>query len=191
MVEHSLDLDRDNDIPSNQQSLASEVQPCPCCGLADPGIVQRCDCGYDFAEQIVRSSGVTPRTAGGFAAAAGDQRMLAFCVDMVAASVGATLLANLSGMWLLWFIAIVAYYFLSEAFTGRTLGKALAGTHVVSLQGGKPALGALLIRSVVRWIPGEALSGLGKKHSWWHDRWSRTRVVKTTRRAQSTSVFLR
>lgn len=172
-------LDTSNITATNQKSTAVADQLCPLCGLNVSEITQRCDCGYDFAEQVMRNTDVSPLAAGGFSIATGEQRMLVYCVDIIVASIFAGLIGGFSGFTLLGVIAMVAYYFFCEAVTNRTFGKMLAGTCVVSLQGGTPSLRSLLLRSLVRLMPVEPLSGLGKKHTWWHDRWSHTRVVRT------------
>jgi uncharacterized RDD family membrane protein YckC len=48
--------------------------------------------------------------------------------------------------------AIVAYYTVSEAFTGRTLGKLITGTMVVNAAGQPPGIWRALIRTVMRLI---------------------------------------
>jgi uncharacterized RDD family membrane protein YckC len=70
------------------------------------------------------------------------------------------------------------YYVLFEAALGRTPGKFLTGTRVVTLAGDRVGFGRVLWRIVVRYIPFDPLSFLIRQtHDGWHDRWSKTRVV--------------
>jgi uncharacterized RDD family membrane protein YckC len=68
------------------------------------------------------------------------------------------------------------YYVSFEFLTGRTLGKFLTGTRVVSDTGGPPTLGQVAMRSVLRLIPMEAFTFFARGPGL-HDRGSRTRVV--------------
>lgn len=68
------------------------------------------------------------------------------------------------------------YIFLIEYFTkGRTVGKYITGTKVMSLDGSNPTFQEYLIRTVSRVVPFDALSFFGENG--WHDTWSDTRVV--------------
>ena len=75
------------------------------------------------------------------------------------------------------------YYVLFEFFVGWTPGKLLTRTRVVSETDGSVGFQQLLLRSVIRLVPFEALSFLGSPPVGWHDRWSRTRVIRTRRKA--------
>ena len=68
------------------------------------------------------------------------------------------------------------YYAPFEFLTGRTLGKFLTGTRVVSDVGSPPSLGQVAMRSVLRLIPMEAFTFFARGPGL-HDRGSRTRVV--------------
>ena len=73
-----------------------------------------------------------------------------------------------------WFL----YYFLLERLLGRTLGKLVTGTKVVTRDGGRPTALQLIVRTAVRFVPLEALSLLDDHPRGWHDLWSGTRVVR-------------
>lgn len=75
---------------------------------------------------------------------------------------------------------LVAYYVLFEAIFGRTPGKLITGTRVVTLDGAKPGFGQIIGRSFARLVPFEPFSFLGSRGGW-HDRWSGTRVVRVRR----------
>jgi uncharacterized RDD family membrane protein YckC len=78
--------------------------------------------------------------------------------------------------WLLFGVVRVGYYFLCEATTGRTVGKLVSGTRVVTESGGKPTTLQILQRTLSRMVPFEPFSFFGPSTGW-HDRWSKTRVV--------------
>ena len=68
------------------------------------------------------------------------------------------------------------YYFLSEFFFSKTVGKLLTKTIVVDKKGNKPKVFNMIVRSLVRLIPVESITflfGLG-----FHDLVSGTVVVK-------------
>ncbi len=70
------------------------------------------------------------------------------------------------------------YYTPLEALTGRTLGKLITGTKVVSEDGGAASFARILGRTLCRLVPLDPISFLGVDARGWHDRWSKTRVVK-------------
>lgn len=81
-------------------------------------------------------------------------------------------------------IAVVTLYYVpSEALFGRTLGKLVTGTRLVSESGGAPTFGQVLGRTFARFIPFEPVTFLGRSGVGLHDRLSRTRVVRIRRPA--------
>ncbi len=76
------------------------------------------------------------------------------------------------------FIAGMIYYVAFEGITGRTIGKFITKTKVVDEQGNKPTFSMIVLRSLCRHIPFNALSFLGDPGKGWHDSLSKTRVVK-------------
>jgi len=79
--------------------------------------------------------------------------------------------------YLLSAFVFVMYYFLMEKFVqGRTVGKLVTGTKVVTDAGDEPSTGDLLRRSLSRLIPFEPLSFFSKDGKW-HDNWTDTVVV--------------
>ena len=75
----------------------------------------------------------------------------------------------------------VLYYLPSEAVFGRTLGKLVTRTHVVSVSGEPPTFGQILGRTFARLIPFEAFTFLRSSGIGAHDSLSGTRVVLTKR----------
>lgn len=73
----------------------------------------------------------------------------------------------------------LAYYFVLEATTSRTLGKLLTGTKVVNEAGGTPTLGQVAGRTLCRLIPFEAFTFFGTPPRGLHDSMSSTMVIKT------------
>lgn len=78
----------------------------------------------------------------------------------------------------IFFLSAFLYYALFEIIFEKTPGKFLTKTRVVNLQGGKAETGDILLRSIIRYVPFEAFSFLGDSAIGWHDKWSKTRVVR-------------
>jgi len=75
---------------------------------------------------------------------------------------------------------IVLYYVFFEWLFGRTPGKFITRTKVITKYGTKPNFAQIIGRTLTRLIPFEALSFLGAYYSGWHDTWSNTLVVPST-----------
>jgi uncharacterized RDD family membrane protein YckC len=69
------------------------------------------------------------------------------------------------------------YYNVFEIFSARTVGKWITQTIVVDENGEKPNSETILVRSLCRLIPFNALSFLGISGRGWHDTISKTYVV--------------
>ncbi len=82
------------------------------------------------------------------------------------------------GSFLISCFNVFCYFFVCEALWGRTLAKLITGTRVVSMRGTKPTFDAIGIRTLLRFVPFEPLSFLGKGPGGWHDTWSGTVVVR-------------
>lgn len=81
--------------------------------------------------------------------------------------------------YLLAIIAHFAYYVtLEHSMNGKTLGKLITQTRVVTHEGYHPALSVILLRTLCRLVPFEPLSFLFNEPGGWHDMWSKTWVVK-------------
>jgi uncharacterized RDD family membrane protein YckC len=74
-------------------------------------------------------------------------------------------------------IFTAVYYIGMEAAFGVTLGKLITGTRVVNEYGGKPSFGAILGRTLARFVPFEPFSFFGNSPGGWHDSWSGTAVI--------------
>ena len=86
---------------------------------------------------------------------------------------------------IVWIIYLVAYFFYfvgCERSTGKTIGKYVTGTKVVTVDAGQPSIRQLIGRTAARFVPFEPFSFFGDKQPvGWHDDWSGTRVVKDRR----------
>lgn len=71
----------------------------------------------------------------------------------------------------------IFYYTICEkAFGGRTLGKLISGTRAIRSDGQELTMKDAILRSLSRMVPFEVLSGFG--YAPWHDKWTKTTVVK-------------
>lgn len=75
-------------------------------------------------------------------------------------------------------VLYVFYYFVFEGLTGRTIGKYVTRTKVVSDSGDQPSIGKILIRSILRIFFIEVVSFFSSNPLGWHDRISGTKIVK-------------
>lgn len=85
---------------------------------------------------------------------------------------------------LIGFAVTIAYYTLMEGTTGTTIGKLLTGTLVVDEAGRRISFLQASLRSLSRVVPFEAFSVLfadDEDPRGWHDRWPKTRVVRSRR----------
>jgi uncharacterized RDD family membrane protein YckC len=74
----------------------------------------------------------------------------------------------------------VLYYVCFEVISGRTLGKIVTGTRVVTTNGLALSIPTALVRTFCRLIPFEPVS-FSLSETWWHDSLSRTQVVRSRR----------
>ncbi|MDX1446374.1 RDD family protein [Lishizhenia sp.] len=75
-------------------------------------------------------------------------------------------------------LIFTVYYVVMEGTTGKTIGKYLLKTRVVSKDGKKPTMSQIIGRSFARIVPFEPFSFFGSEPTGWHDRWSKTLVIK-------------
>jgi uncharacterized RDD family membrane protein YckC len=123
------------------------------------------------------------------------QRFLNYLIDLVAqflVGVVVGVAAQLSGA--VWFLALspitsllvnlllaAAYFLFCESVFGRTAGKLITRTRVVSVSGETPRFLQILGRTFARFIPFEAFSFFGPLAVGWHDSLSGTRVIRVER----------
>ncbi|WP_395739407.1 RDD family protein [Prosthecobacter sp.] len=93
---------------------------------------------------------------------------------------GVALFENISTLEdiLLTAVGSLVYYTFFEGLFGRSLGKLITGTKVVTVSGEPLTFGSAFMRSLSRIVPFEPFSFLGDNgQSGWHDSWTGTRVV--------------
>jgi uncharacterized RDD family membrane protein YckC len=72
---------------------------------------------------------------------------------------------------------LIYYTFCEKVFKGYTLGKLITGTRAIRFDGGELTLKDAFLRTLSRCVPFEPISAFGTAP--WHDRWTKTTVVKT------------
>ncbi len=75
------------------------------------------------------------------------------------------------------------YYFIFEMAFQKTPAKFITGTRVARLDGSRPDAITIAKRSLCRFVPFETISMYtgkdpNQKGTWWHDRWTGTRVIR-------------
>lgn len=79
--------------------------------------------------------------------------------------------------YLVTFGLFFAYYIFMEGGKGKTIGKMVTKTKVVTTDGSPMTFGKAALRTLIRMVPIEFIS-VFLDTSMWHDRWSNTMVVK-------------
>ena len=77
----------------------------------------------------------------------------------------------------IFFIISFLYYVLFEFFTGKTIGKYVTRTTVLTDGGLKPSLSTIIIRTLCRFIPFEIFSCVATAAHGWHNSLSKTIVL--------------
>ncbi|HYG39543.1 MAG TPA: RDD family protein [Cytophagales bacterium] len=84
---------------------------------------------------------------------------------------------DIGTVYLVLFSVYLPYYIFLEYLKGKTVGKMITGTQVLDEDGYKASFGRIVLRTVCRFIPFEAVSFLFGDAVGWHDLLSKTRVV--------------
>lgn len=79
--------------------------------------------------------------------------------------------------FLIGILLLLFYYIVFETVTQRTIGKYVTNTKVVKLDGSKPSIDEIILRTLSRIVPFEPFSFFGDKPIGWHDEWTDTVVV--------------
>lgn len=82
------------------------------------------------------------------------------------------------GGYLVTYTFSIVFYTVFETSTGKSPGKYITKTKVVTLTGEKPDFISILKRSLCRCIPFNAVSFLFTDNSFWHDSLSKTMVIE-------------
>ena len=80
-------------------------------------------------------------------------------------------------------ILILLYFIFFEGIFGKSIGKYITKTKVVTELGEKPSFLTILVRSLCRLIPFDAFSFLSQNPIGWHDSISKTRVISNIKQA--------
>ena len=161
---------------------------CPSCGLINSASALRCDCGYDFSSGKIKDSYLNRQSrteavtvVPGEQLATSTNRLVNFIMDAVLHVAVMLIIITLfpeqviSRGRFFFLLLPVLYYILFEAIFQKTPAKFITRTRVVMVDGSKPPVGVIVVRTLCRYIPFEPFSG--KKETWWHDRLSETRVI--------------
>ena len=153
----------DQDSPNPYQSPAPDLSVPP---IFPEGIPVPASLGLRFANLIVDRI-VTMVLAGG----------VGLVIGLVAPSDAEEPVSTLVSFGIA-MVVILGYYAVMEAAFGRTVGKFVTGTKVITSDGGKPTPGQSVLRTLCRLIPFEPFSFLGSANRGWHDSLTKTWVVK-------------
>jgi uncharacterized RDD family membrane protein YckC len=163
---------------------------CTECGKKTKEGAKFCDgCGHNLSNNPDKQKNVNSIRK--VEVTSSSKRLINFLLDNIIGAVGSIfILAFIFGLlglttgyeddsfWTLWGgVAIFLYFFLCEFFWGKTLGKVFTRTRVVMESGEKPTIGAIFIRTLVRFIPLEIFSFSGSYPVGWHDSVSKTLVI--------------
>lgn len=102
---------------------------------------------------------------------------LGLIMEIVAPGTIYTISNNKVFIYTLVYFSYLLYYVTLEATTGRTIGKFITGTKVITMEKDQPGFSIILLRTICRFIPFEPFSFLSDSKTGWHDRLSKTRVV--------------
>jgi hypothetical protein len=113
-----------------------------------------------------------------------DERILNEIIDSVIISTVYVMLSSIMDYNLSPFLPLFlfVYYVGFETLLQRTPAKYITKTEVVMVNDSKPNFGAIVLRTICRLVPFNAFSVIGTpkdERTWWHDRWSSTRVIQT------------
>lgn len=100
-------------------------------------------------------------------------------VGVIGGATGGDLTPFIESAFIINMALLAGYYIIFEGAVGRTPGKLITGTKVVTEDGGTPTFGQVVGRTLSRFVPFEPFSFFGSEPRGWHDRWSGTRVVLT------------
>lgn len=172
------------------------IKYCPNCGNKLSEIAKFCDnCGYEIATLDDDSSEKLSNNH--LIIATSSKRLFNLIIDYLGAYCFTYLIGYVLGLSnvisgnesdefysFMGFIIWGLYYMIFELlFSGKTLGKLITRTRVVVNDGKVLTLKHVFIRTLIRFIPFEALSFLSTKSNQgrsigWHDTWSNTLVIE-------------
>ena len=121
--------------------------------------------------------------------------VLMFCIGILIRVFNPDLISGLDELtlrlWMLLFYAL-AMFAMETLFKGKSIGKLITGTKAVNADGSDMSFQKTFIRNIVRAIPFNPFSALGRPCTPWHDSWSDTIVIeekKLALQAQKIDLF--
>jgi len=111
--------------------------------------------------------------------------LIVVALMIVAAVIDAELMAKIEKVpdFIINITAMTTFYVFFEGIWGRTPGKFILGTMVLTDDNTRPTIKTVFIRTLCRFIPFEPFSFFGERG--WHDKISDTKVVLTRSRPKS------
>ncbi len=104
--------------------------------------------------------------------------LIATLIMLIINVLGEDMKENTFYTYLIMYGSHFTYYSLLEHFArGKTVGKFITKTRVLTKTRELPSLHTTMLRSFCRFIPFEAFSNLGKPPRGWHDSFSKTYVI--------------
>lgn len=107
--------------------------------------------------------------------------VLMFCIGILIRIFKPSLISGLDELtlrlWMLLFYAL-AMFAVEALFKGKSIGKLITGTKAVNADGSDMSFQKTFIRNLVRAIPFNPFSALGRPCTPWHDSWSATIVIE-------------
>ncbi len=76
------------------------------------------------------------------------------------------------------YVLMFGYYVVTEGLLGGSLAKLMLGNIVIDDHAKRINFGTAALRSIIRFVPLDGLSFLGSDSRGWHDKWSKTYVIK-------------
>ncbi len=157
------------------------------------GNVSEFDTGYRVTpqfESIAEEKILPVEHKPDYTAASFGKRITNYIIDVIVV----TILLNITGYYLqleiitpkgeltetgilVMLIIIPVYYLLMEYSLGKTMGKIITKTKVISTDGSKPSFLQCMVRALTRLLPMEQFSGLFFNGIFWHDSIPKTLVV--------------
>lgn len=115
--------------------------------------------------------------------------VFALLVGVILGVSGWAFLVEGMNVYVLNFVIWMLYYGIFESIWAKSPAKFITRTRVITEDGMKPPLKTILIRTLGRFVPFEALSFLtpGRPRGW-HDKWSKTIVIGETRREHRRNI---
>lgn len=105
-----------------------------------------------------------------------------YAISMVIGFIMGIMMGGVSAsIYIAIYVTLFLYYIALEASSGKTVGKMVMRTRVVTVSGGKPSVGQCFIRTISRLVPLEFISVWIEDSVMWHDQWASTRVIKDER----------